>query len=270
MKKAVRIIIVIAFLAFLLAIDLVFVAFFSSREKHLVNEYQETLNLVPENENTKIVQDIKVEEKKIEKPKFEMPEACDLEVPFTCQSPYQNWNMPWQEACEEASLMMIDHYLKGEYLNQEMPKDVANQEILDMVDWQIKNWGGHYDLKAEDIAKLAKEYYGYKNVEVKYDITIDDIKKEVAQGNPVLVPTAGQLLDNPHFTAAGPAYHNLVVVGFDENGFITNDPGVWQGFKFRYTFDNLYDSIHDFVEGTTKSNPYPILDGRKVMLVIKL
>jgi len=134
---------------------------------------------------------------------------------------------------------------------------------------QNKNWGGHYDLPAEDIAELAREYYGYKNVEVKYDPTVEDIKREVGQGNPVLLPNAGQVLANPHFTAAGPAYHNLVVVGYDENGFITNDPGVWQGFKFRYTYDNLYDSIHDFVEGTSKVNPSPILQGRKVMIVIK-
>jgi len=268
MKKVVKTIIVVVFLAILLAVDLALVAFFSSRERSLTNEYQEALNLVSDNENTKIVQNVNAEEK-VKEPEFIMPQSCDLEVSFTCQAPYQNWNMPWQEACEEASLMMINHYLKGEYLNQEMPKDVANQEILDMVDWQMQNWGGHFDLKAEDIVKLAKEYYGYKNVEVKYDITIDDIKKELAQGNAVLVPTAGQMLANPHFTAPGPVYHNLVIVGFDENGFITNDPGIWQGFKFRYSFENLYDSIHDFVDETSKSNPYPILNGRKVMIIVK-
>lgn len=269
MRKVLKIVIIILILVILLALDLLLAKVFRTRESIVTNEYQEALNIASDNVNTKIVQNINAEEKKVEKPKFVMPASCDLEVPFTCQSPYQNWNMPWQEACEEASLIMIDHYLKGEYLNQELSKDLANQEILDMVDWQMQNWGGHYDLKAEGIAKLAKEYYNYRNVEVKYDITIDDIKKEVAQGNPVLVPTAGQLLDNPHFTAAGPAYHNLVVVGFDESGFIVNDPGVWQGFKFRYSFDNLYDSIHDFVDGTSKSNPYPILNGKKAMVVIK-
>ncbi|MDD3887486.1 MAG: C39 family peptidase [Patescibacteria group bacterium] len=268
MRNALKITFVILILAILLALDLFLVTFFKQKEQGIANEYQELLNIATENENNKVVQNVNTEEK-VKEPEFVIPEACDLEVPFTCQAPYQNWAEPWQEACEEASLMMIDHYLKGEYFNQEMPKNVANQEILDMVDWQMQNWGGHYDLKAENIAKLAKEYYGYKNVEVKYDIMIDDIKEEVAKGNPVLVPTAGQLLANPHFTAPGPVYHNLVVVGFDENGFITNDPGVWQGFKFRYTFDNLFDSIHDFIDGTSKSNPYPILNGRKAMVVIK-
>ncbi len=266
MRKALKIVFVILILAILLALDLLLVRMFQPRELLITKE-----SLVLENNNQAVLENVeKVVKQKPVKKEVVIPASCDLEVPFTCQSPYQNWNMPWQEACEEASLIMLDHYLKDEYLNLEIPKDVANQEILDMVDWQLANWGGHFDLKAEDIARLAKEYYGYKNVEVKYDITIDDIKKELAQGNAVLVPTAGQMLANPHFTAPGPVYHNLVIVGFDENGFITNDPGVWQGFKFRYTFDNLYNAIHDFVEGTTKSNPDPILNGRKAMIVIKL
>lgn len=265
MRKALKIAFVILILAILLALDLFLVRMFQPRELPITKEA-----LVLENDNQTVLENVeKVVEQKPVKKEVSIPESCDLEVAFTCQSPYQNWNMPWQEACEEASLIMINHYLKKEYLNLEIPKDVANQEILDMVDWQLANWDGHFDLKAEDIARLAKEYYGYKNVEVKYDITIDDIKKELAQGNAVLVPTAGQMLANPHFTAPGPVYHNLVIVGFDENGFITNDPGIWQGFKFRYSFENLYDSIHDFVDGTSKLNPYPILNGRKAMVVIK-
>jgi len=244
------------------------VKMFQPQEISEINEYNESLNIENQSEQNISSENIVAEENQNDekdikkKPEFVMPASCDLDAPFTCQAPYQNWAEPWQEACEEASLMMIDHYLKGEYLNLEIPKDVANQEILDMVDWQVQNWGGHFDLKAEDIVRLAKEYYGYKNVEAKYDITVEDIKKELAQGNVVLAPTAGQMLANPHFTAPGPVYHNLVIVGFDENGFITNDPGIWQGFKFRYTFDNLYNAIHDY-------DPSSMLNGKKVMIVIK-
>ncbi len=228
--------------------------------EQIIEEQNDTEEKVTKKQKKKKVQELEV--------KTVIPESINLDVPFTCQAPHQNWDMPWQEACEEAALMMIDHYIKKDYGNVEMPKDQANTEIVEMVDWQEKNWGGHYDLTAEEIAELVRDYYGYENVEVKYDITVDDIKEEVGQGNPVLLPSAGRMLANPHFTAPGPVYHALVVVGYDENGFITNDPGVWQGYKFRYSFDNLYNSIHDFVEGTSKANPDPLLQGRQVMVVI--
>ena len=249
-----------------------------SRESLEMLEVDEQIIEEQNDQEEKVVK--KRKEKKVQEPEVEIviPENINLDVPFTCQAPYQNWNMPWQEACEEAALMMIDHYLQGmsgknkddqELLGKEMLKDQANAEILEMVDWQEKNWGGHYDLPAEDIARLAREYYGYNNVEVKYDITVEDIKEEVGQGNPVLLPSAGRMLANPHFTAPGPVYHNLVVAGYDENGFIVNDPGVWQGHKFRYSFDNLYNSIHDFVAGASKTSPDLILGGRKVMVAVR-
>jgi uncharacterized protein YvpB len=199
---------------------------------------------------------------------IKIPDQINLDVPFISQAPHADWRMPYQEACEEAALIMIHHYLRGER-GGEMNKNLANSEILEMVAWQEKNWGGHYDLPAQEIGKLAKEYYSYKNIEVIYDISIEDIKRKLSQKNPVIVPAAGRLLANPYFTPPGPVYHNLVIVGYDQNGFITNDPGVWQGHKFRYTYENLFSSIHDFVPGTTKINPSPILNGQKVIIIIK-
>lgn len=210
----------------------------------------------------------KKNKEKEEVKKVEILDQVDLSVPFTSQAPYANWADPWQEACEEASLIMIDYYWQKKQIGGEIPKKDANDIILDMVGWQEKNWGGHDDLKTDKIAKLAKDYFGYKKVEVKYDISIEDIKAELSKGNPVLMPTAGRLLANPYFTAPGPVYHNLVVVGYDSDGFIVNDSGVWQGYKFRYSFDNLYNAIHDYVDGASKANPEPILGGRKAMVVI--
>lgn len=246
----------------------------NQKNNQLIEDKEDKLRMVAEKapkdrqekneKDKKIIADIS---KKIG-PKIPTPKSINLDVPFTSQAPHANWSMPWQEGCEEAALIMVHHYLQGER-GDKINKDLANQEILKMVDWQKNHWGGHYDLKAEEIAKLAKEYYSYKNVKVEYDITVEDIKKELAQKNPVIVPAAGRLLENPYFTPPGPVYHNLVIVGYDANGFITNDQGVWQGYKFKYTYENLIDSIHDFVDETTKTNPSPILSGKKAMIVIK-
>ena len=98
-----------------------------------------------------------------------------------------------------------------------MTRDDMNREILKMVAWQEKNWGKHENLDAAQIASLAKSFYGYKNVTVKYGFTIDDIKREVSQGHPVIVPFAGRMLGNPNFRGAGPLYHCLVIKGYTKD-----------------------------------------------------
>jgi len=87
-----------------------------------------------------------------------------------------------------------------------------------------------------------------------------NIKKEIAAGHPVIVPAAGKVLPNPNFTNGGPNYHMLLIIGYDQTDFITNDPGTRNGKNFRYTYDGLINAIHDW-------NPNNILDGRKAVLV---
>ena len=71
--------------------------------------------------------------------------AINLAVPFTSQAPTANWAQPFQDACEEASLMMVHYY----YANQKMPDKLAVEKIiLDMVDWQVKTLGVHPDRKS--------------------------------------------------------------------------------------------------------------------------
>lgn len=194
-----------------------------------------------------------------------LPASKKLEVAFIPQAPYHDWSEPWQNACEEAALLTLHHYIKGD---KSVSKEKVKQEILDMIDWQMKYFGSHKDLKTHEIADIAKEYLGYQDVKVSYDIGIEDIKKEIANNNPALIPAAGRVLNNPNFTAPGPYYHNLVVIGYTENRIITNDPGTRKGANFEYTYDNFYNSIHDFVDGADKKHPEKMLEGRRVMIVI--
>src|SRR3989338_8277039 len=47
-------------------------------------------------------------------------------VPFTSQAPEGDWQEPWQNACEEASIVMIQNFYKDERLTI----DKARQQIL--------------------------------------------------------------------------------------------------------------------------------------------
>ena len=77
------------------------------------------------------------------------------------------------------------------------------------------------------IEQALRNLYGFKNIATKRIASAFDITKELSEGRIVIVPTAGRLLKNPHFTASGPLYHMLVIKGFDDakHTFITNDPG---------------------------------------------
>lgn len=200
------------------------------------------------------IKEISAEEKEI------LPSKFKLDVSFTSQAPFTVWDFDHDNACEEAAILIV-HYF---WQKKELTPEIADKEILEMIEYQKKNWGGHFDLEAEETAKLAKEFYGYENIEIKYDISIEDIKKEIFAGNPVILPTAGRLLGNPYYRQPGPLYHMLVAIGFDDGKgeMIVNDPGTKRGENFVYKYDVLEKAIHDWNEGKVE-------DGKKAMIVIR-
>lgn len=182
---------------------------------------------------------------------------ANLNVPFGSQAPFANWDMPYQEACEEAAAIMVHYYYEGKSLT---PK-IMDEEILKLVEWENKTFGYYEDTTAEEIARILREYFGHKNVVVNYEFAIEDIKKEIAQGNPVILPAAGRLLPNPNFRQPGPLYHALVAKGYTNEKIITNDPGTRKGKDFLYDPKVLMNALHEW-------NPENILEGRKAMVVV--
>jgi hypothetical protein len=199
--------------------------------------------------------------------KESLPKTFKLNVPFIPQAPLEIWDEDHNEACEEAAILTLDTYFKKKELTPEM----ADKEILAMIDYQKKNWQGHFDLPVEDIVKLAEEFYGYKDTKIKYDISIEDIKREIASGNPVILPCAGRMLfgpleegKNPYYRSPGPLYHMLVAIGWDdEKGImIVNDPGTKRGKDFSFKYEVLENAIHDWTPSTHQP------DGQSAMIVL--
>lgn len=189
-----------------------------------------------------------------------IPDKVLIQVPFTTQAPFANWDALHEEACEEASLIMLKYYLDKKPLTPE----IAENEIQRMVDFEIRNYGDYKDSTASEIVKLAEDFYKITKLKVIYDFPKEDLKKYLAQGKPVIVPAAGRLLGNPNFTAPGPLYHSLVLIGYNGNTIITNDPGTRNGQDYRYDIDVLYNAIHDF-----PGKPEDIIQGRKAMIVLE-
>jgi len=263
MKKLTKILVLVSLVAAIIAVVYLFPRYLTKEEVDLAvngsaKQAEVALGVEKENANN---QKLEIEEKS-----ESLPISYKLEAPFIPQAPYHDWSEPWQNACEEAAILVAHHYLQG---NTTVVKEQVKKELQDMINWQMKYYGVHKDLKMAEVAEVIEKYLGYENVEVTYDISIEDIKKEIAAGNPVIIPAAGRTLNNPNFTAPGPVYHMLTVIGYTKTKIITNDPGTRNGKDFTYTYQNFYDSIHDYVDGANKKNPELMGQGRRAMIVVK-
>ena len=189
-----------------------------------------------------------------------IPAKIKISVPFTSQAPLGVWDAYHEEACEEASIIMVKYYLDG----QKLTPDTAEKEIQIFIKYEIENTGGYKDSNAEQMVKLAHDYYHINNMKVVNNFKREDLKKYLAQGKPIILPMAGRLLGNPNYKAPGPPYHVLVAIGYDGDNIITNDPGTRNGEGYVYNINVFYNAIHDF-----PGNLDNMEQGQKAMLVLE-
>ena len=187
-----------------------------------------------------------------------LPESVLIEVPFASQAPLKNWDALHEEACEEASLILVHHFLEGTSIVPER----MEIEIQNLVSWE-KGHGYKEDVTVEELGKIAQAYYGHL-WEIRTDVTEQSLQTLIAKGQPVIIPAAGRDLANPYFSGEGPWYHMLVLKGYDQTGFITNDVGTKRGENYHYDYSTLIDAIHDW-NGVKEE----IRGGRRVVLVVK-
>lgn len=185
------------------------------------------------------------------------PTSVLIRVPFATQAPLANWDPLHEEACEEASLILVNRYLHGQAITSQEMED----EIQKLVAWETDH-GYQWDVTTEELKNIARDVYGLSGT-VLTDVTVDTIKRQIAVGRPVIVPLAGREVNNPYYSGEGPWYHMLVIVGYDNNAFITNDVGTKRGEGYRYDADRLASAIHDW-NGANET----IDGGRKAMLVL--
>jgi hypothetical protein len=167
-----------------------------------------------------------------------LPAAVQLAVPFTVQAPFGNWNVH-QESCEEASLLEVESFLKGDRRAMIDPSE-ANRDLLAMKQWQVARWGAERDLSLDRIGQLAQQYYGRNYQELP--ASVESIKSQLAMGRPVMLPVMTHGLGNPHYGAKS-VYHILVLVGFDSGGAIANDVGIREGRGYRYTWGQVFNAV---------------------------
>jgi hypothetical protein len=188
-----------------------------------------------------------------------LPVEFNLSVPFTTQAPLVNWDHAHDEACEEAALMIVDAYWNDLSLSD---KAAVDRTLLDIEAWETERFGYYESTTVEETVIMAREYFHMTNVSVVEDPTVEQLKRLIADGKPVLVPAAGRELGNPNFRSPGPLYHFLVLKGYTADTFITNDPGTRKGADYVYDIDVIMNAMHDWNGGD-------VLNGEKAVIVVE-
>lgn len=192
-----------------------------------------------------------------------LPRAVALRVPFTSQAPLGDWPAR-QHTCEEASLLMVDRYLRGDQSGRLIDPLTADHAIR-----QITMWKPAVDLTPQQLGEMAQLHMGWS-----YSIQPAErvaMEQQLALGRPLIIGVRTHGLGNPSYPGYFTNYeqpgwsvsHYLVVVGYDSSGkFIVNDPGITAGHGYHITFDQLMHAIDDL------DHAYPSLNAGRVFLVL--
>lgn len=206
-------------------------------------EAPETINFLELQETT--IKGVKEEPSVKPRPAREVRDSLNIEVPFFSQAPHANWDYPWQEACEEASVLNVANLYKAMNLNV----DTFNTELLRLVEWEKSYFGGYEHTSIAQTAEMIKLQYNLRT-EIHENPSFDDIKKIISNGHIIVAPFAGKLLYNPNFKNGGPNYHMLVIKGYDTEKMqiITNDVGTRKGSNYTYDWTVIENALHDWNE----------------------
>ena len=192
-----------------------------------------------------------------------LPNKYLIKTSFVEQAPEKNWDQPWQDACEEASILTVDFY----YQNKTTFPEITRNAILDMISFE-ETQNFTKDMNITQMAIVSEKYLNYQT-KVIDNPTIEDIKKYLNQNIPVIITANGKTLfkENSHFKSGGPYYHSLVILGYDDDKkqFIVHDVGTQFGSYFHYSYSLLMESIHDFPVSGHKED---INDGQKRVLIL--
>lgn len=174
-------------------------------------------------------------------------------IAFVPQAPAKNWDQPWQDACEEASLLTVTNYYRDD--SNSTPDKLTSQ--LNSIFTIESNLGYGHDVDLSQLLQVSNQLSDYQGTIID-NPSMEDIKQYISQNIPVIVVANGKTLysENKYFKNGGPWYHSLVIIGYDDSlqKFIVHDVGTQFGSHFKYSYPVLMSAIHDFPETKNKED----------------
>jgi hypothetical protein len=185
-----------------------------------------------------------------------LPDSLNLKMQFYAQAPDGNWDYPWQEACEEASVLLV----ANTYLNKNWTREEFKDHVLTLVDWENQYFGDYKHTTVKQTAEMLKEKFNLETV-IHENPTYQQVKEILNQGHLIIMTFAGKRLGNPFYTNGGPNYHAMVVKGYmEDEKLIMEDVGTRRGEDYVYKWGVIQNALHDYDE--------PIENGAKRMIEV--
>lgn len=178
----------------------------------------------------------------------------NLKMSFTSQAPEGNWSEPWYNDCEEASIVIVDSF----YNNRTLTNAIAKKEILRIFAIKEKAFGPSLNEDAEQMVNLINNFLNWK-AQIIENPTIEQIKDEINNNHPVILPVDGRKLNNRYFTTSH--YHVFVISGYDDDKkmFIAQEPGTYHGKNYQYSYAIIEKAMRDY-------NSTDLSKGRRVAI----
>lgn len=169
-----------------------------------------------------------------------------LNVPFTSETPQGSWQRPWNNACEEASITMVEAWYQE---TKELSPIDARNRMQQLFAWEDRHFGGNANTDAQQTQELIHATTLF-TARIVRNPTLENIKNELRAGRPVISLHYGYTLHNPlhRWARNGSYYHMMVITGFDDETqeFIINDTALAEGLDYRYSYVTILTSLHDY------------------------
>lgn len=159
-------------------------------------------------------------------------DRVNLDVQFIAQAPISADPAYWaqhKESCEEAASLMAHNYAAG--IKTSLQK--ADRDIYALVAWQKDHFGDEHDIYPPEVKKMIQGFWHHKDVLVINKATLRQIKEQISQGYPVIVPTVAAYLNNPRYYDRD--YHMILAKGYTKDKVITHDNGTTWGADYVYS-----------------------------------
>lgn len=177
-------------------------------------------------------------------------DPLDLLVPYVSQVPTGDWVRPWDQACEEASITMIEGFYQQKTA---IPVAESKERMQAMIDWENNAFGKNDDTNAEETAKIIEALSSF-DTEVVREPSLEAIQAQIDAQQPVIFfVNMFQLYQE---TPGKDSFHVGVIVGYDEEKqeFIINDPARE---RRRYSYQTMMNALHDYNANSKEADGTP-------------
>lgn len=163
-----------------------------------------------------------------------------LEVPYVSQVPQGSWVLPWSQACEEASIAMVQYFYEG----KKAPTVAEGKAFMErQIAWEDTELKKNQDTDAEETARIIEENADF-DVSIEREPDVEGIKDELRKGRPVIALVDMYQLYGEK--SSGDSFHVLVINGFDDEhkAFFVQDPAREQAKS--YSYERMIGALHDY------------------------